>query len=330
MAIHAFVDDFAMSPIAKLNGELIVIPCKPLDIVRGAVTIRRGASAPSWPLWLDRAAMAFEILSIVRGSGPLGLGRGDLEASLLLDHLDATEKARASYRVGMGVAHLLGQELLGLRAVTHVDPLVSTGGITLFKGKRRPDLVGHDLLDGWVVIEAKGRSETPRDDVVEQAKLQAENVDLVTNKRHAKVSPLARVACVTDLSAKPIRAEFVDPPEPDAQAESTSRRTYAVDGPAFLSNYYSSVGDLIEATGQPSSPIPGVPDAFGARLPGTSIWLGLARSVREALTAPPEKRGARVRAALQDWEAIRLGADDETTSIGRDGHVVHLGPTPQH
>lgn len=176
--------------------------------MRGAVTIRRPLPvALRWRSFLDRSSAALQILALVRGGGALGLGGGDLSASGMHEALDGTEKGAASYRLGMALAHLLSQDLLGLREVQHVDPVLDADDLTLVAGRRRPDLVGYDIHDAWSVIEAKGRTGSPGADVVNGAKRQAENVDLVRNATGALVSPAARVASVTDLSATPLHVD---------------------------------------------------------------------------------------------------------------------------
>jgi hypothetical protein len=194
VTIAVFVDGFSLGPATALNGTTTLIDYTVADLVRGAVTIRRDVPAQlRVRSLLDHASAALQILSVMRGGGPLGLFPGPLHTSEMHAALDSTEKGSASYRVGMAVAHLLGQDLLDLREVRHVDPLFAAGDLTLLAGRRRPDLIGLDANDDWSVIEAKGRSDGPDDAVLDNAKEQSENVDLVRNSTGAMISPTCRV-----------------------------------------------------------------------------------------------------------------------------------------
>lgn len=364
--ITAFIDDFAVGPAVAFNGDTVSLDYRVVDVIRGAVTIRRPVPpALIFRSLLDRSSAALQILAVLRGGGALGLGAGSLRMSPMHAMLDGTEKGGASYRVGMALAHLLAQDLLDLREVRHVDPLVG-GDVTLVAGRRRPDLIGLDANDSWSVVEAKGRTESPDADVLTGAKEQAENVNLVRNTTGAMVAPAARVASVADLSGNPIHVDFVDPPEPEERG-SKDRRVYGVDEAGFVRNYYETIRDLEAVAGGLTGDVPGRPDGVevrGARLPGSTIWLAVGKEIADAAHDSGDDAVAAVRKAQDGWNArtakartpgrpapevedqsvrpVGKGDDDEQvagdrvadvasedrTSIGPDGYMVHieLGP----
>ena len=248
----------------------------------------------------------------------------------------------------MAAAHLLAQDLLGLREVRHVDPLVTAGDITLVSGRRQPDLVGFDTYDAWAVVEAKGRSNAPEPDVLTKAKGQAENVNLVRNSTGTMISPMARVASLTDISTTPLHTDFVDPPDPEKEDERTIT-TYGVEPDVFVRSYFASIEELGLLMGGLTAEVPGIPEDLnvqGARLPGTRLWLAVDTGVRTAYTAP-DSVVERVRDAQEGWESrtrerrrrldvrepeaetaeddLPVAPDDAAlTSVGPDGYVVHF------
>ncbi|WP_218868388.1 hypothetical protein [Pseudoclavibacter chungangensis] len=84
------------------------------------------------------------------------------------DHLDPSEKTSLSYFLGLAMASLVAEEVLGLEATAHADVVLRMLGRPI-PAKERPDLIGfHPSPNGPVtptngfgraLIEAKGRSQ---------------------------------------------------------------------------------------------------------------------------------------------------------------------------
>jgi len=94
-----------------------------------------------------------------------------------------------------------------------------------------------------------------------------------------------------------------------------------VDPEEFLAFHYSAVPDLLEAQGGPQ-PAPADlsgDDLVGAYLPGTEFWLGVDRSL---LSAPA--RAWLDRGSETGFSIAQPNLSPEI-SVGRDGHVLHLG-----
>ena len=95
--------------------------------------------------------------------------QGQLRKSDAYRYLDPSEKAAASYFIGLTLASLMARKRLGIHWLMHLDvyhdslqPGLSASG--------RPDLVGLDAQDEWHVVEAKGRSNGLDSKVVRKAK----------------------------------------------------------------------------------------------------------------------------------------------------------------
>jgi hypothetical protein len=325
--IDVHIDDFEFDPLAALNGATFPVPFAPIDIARGAVTVSRpvprGTALRSL---MDHASTALQILALL-DDGVTAAGwsaAGPMTKSSLFAVLDPTEKANTSYRIGTGVAHLCTQDLLDVDQLGHLDRLIGAGQATLVAGDSRPDLVGQDTVGNWAVVEAKGRSNGVSPQDIELAKRQCENVAQVGDPLGAMGPPLWRVASMTDMAKTPIAVRFVDPPAPD----DGKRTVIQVDPVGLLRGYYSLVAAAAEYTG-PVQPLPGQPDVLGARLPGSTVWVGLAQPVRETLDGPDEGLRERLSATRPEMTERRAatetsGEEGRRTSIGPDGFVLHV------
>ena len=345
------IANFACPPLNALNGNVVHMRMGPLDVVRGAVTIRRPATAAlQLRNWLDYGATALQIIAALRGGGPFGLtGSGPLQAAAYFTSLDPSEKASISYRVGMGIAHVLAKELLGAVEVGHLDAARRAGLVNFASDRKQPDLVGLDRSASDVlVIEAKGRSNGGVRHAITQAKVQAENVLEAGTNLGNFGPPLYRIASVADLSKTPLEVRFVDPPAGDDDLDEGASQAPArlrVEPELFTRSYYGAVAELAELSGELTADIPGLPaglPARGSRLPGTRIWLALADSVSEALQESDDRLVARVRRAQELWQrehvtALRpndlspTGSEGDAelnawTSVGGDGFLLHVEP----
>lgn len=329
--LDVFIDDFA-PPMSVFNGATLSRAYAPIDVARGAVFITRFVAPVAPALWLrsamDQAATALQIMSILDDGTPGGLGwstAGPMQISALLDELDGTEKGGVSYRVGMGIAHLLSQDLLGALSLGHFDRLWHNGDAVLTAGASRPDLVGQDGAGNWLVVEAKGRSNGVDESDLVAAKRQAENVGGVGLSPATLTAPLWRVASVADMSTVPLHVHFLDPPGDD----DTPRPDVLIDPVSLLQGSFELVDEAVRRDG-PSRRVPGTPaelDVQGARLPGSQVWVGKTAAARAARTG--DRVGLRDRLQAQRSRHDDAGSQladevDRLTSIGPDGSVLHI------
>ena len=69
-------------------------------------------------------------------------------------NLDLSEKSAVSYFTGLTMAKLFSEKLLRVPWLAHVDLLKNIW----FSSANRPDLIGMNFNQDWIVVEAKGRS----------------------------------------------------------------------------------------------------------------------------------------------------------------------------
>ena len=152
--------------------------------------------------------------------------------------------------------------------------------------KERGDFVGLDQHLDWHVVEAKGRSHKVSQATIDGAKAQAARIQSIDNH-----PPKTCVACVTDLSAAPIKVYLQDPPTGRDQP----RRINVAD---FWTYYYGNIAAFIE-----QSPEKGRVDdlddySFGRFYPGltpleypwmmSDLYIGLPKSVMLNPSVAPE------------------------------------------
>lgn len=296
------------NPFAGINTAERIIEADVIDVARAAATVGGPVDGTAWAC-SQRVAGIFHSVFAALSEG----GRGDqLEASCLFIELESTEKGGLSFRLGMAMTAVVAEELLDIYLLEHLNARNSS--VAPKGGQRRADLFGLDINDRCHVIEAKARAHGYGKDLVEYAKSQAENVNLVDTSKGLLV-PVTRSAAITDLSQKPIHVLFSDP-------ESSLPRgsTYEFDLDAVLGWHYSVVPNLVEASGRSDPPRDLGMDTVGAFLPGTEIWLG----VRSELFRPTRTPW---RETIKTLEAVRSDDLDRhrlPTSIGRDGHILQL------
>ena len=163
--------------------------------------------------------------------------QGQLRKSSAYRHLDPSEKAAASYFIGLTSASLMARQCLGIHWLMHLDvyhDLLQPG----LSASGRPDLVGLDAGSQWHVIEAKGRSNGLDTRVVAKAKEQTRKLRTVCGQ-----APILRVASVAHFSRETLALCVEDP---------VGRDTDAVDWDLtenqFLRDYYDPFVALIDQT----------------------------------------------------------------------------------
>jgi len=161
--------------------------------------------------------------------------QGQLRKSDAYRYLDPSEKAAASYFIGLTLASLMARKRLGIHWLMHLDvyhdslqPSLSAAG--------RPDLVGLDAQDEWHVIEAKGRSNGLDPKLVPKAKEQTRKLETVGGR-----APILRVASVAHFSRGTLALRVADPVGQDQGAVALDLTENQ-----FLRDYYDPFVALID------------------------------------------------------------------------------------
>lgn len=138
---------------------------------------------------------------------------GYLIRSDVYDGLDPTEKGATSYLLGLVMAKLMSQIYLGVPWLMHLDVYRDRVEARL-SGRSRPDLIGQNVANEWVVVEAKGRT-GPRDaGALAQAKNQAGEIVSIGGDH-----PILRVGLMAHFTKGWLEVDWEDPEREESQEE---------------------------------------------------------------------------------------------------------------
>lgn len=307
MAIVVRVAGFP-TPYRGLNTAGKTIKVSTADVARAAVTVGGPVDGTAW----RRTQRRVGIIATVHAALAEKRGTHPIRTSTLYERLETTEKSGVSFRLGMAFAAVVAEGILEIKVLEHLNHSNSI----LFPrgGKRRADLFGLDARGDCHVIEAKSRTHGHDRDLVDYAKSQAANIKVV-DVSTGPYTPVTRSASVADLSRTPVHVLFEDPPE-----EGAGEAPYRIDTDQVIGQHYSVVSDLVELRGGSQDPPTKIDaDVVGAYLPGTDVWLGVKRSLYGDSDIPWRER------IEGDAEWKTVNSEEDTISLGRDGHVLQMG-----
>lgn len=309
MAVVVQVKGFT-GPFRGLNTAGESHPVTTADLARAAATVGGPVEGTAW----RRTQRRTGIIATVHAALVEKRATHPVRTSTLYDRLETTEKSGVSFRLGMAFAHIVAERILGITMLEHLNHSNSI----LFPngGKRRADLFGFDANGDCHVIEAKGSTYGPSQALVDYAKSQAANIEVVDVKT-GRYTPQTRSAAVADLSRTPVRVHLEDPPQ-----EAPADEPYRIDTEMVIAHHYSVVPDLVELRGESQDPPTRIDaDVVGAYLQGSDVWLGVEKSLYGESRIPWRRRIETEDAVLEP-----VLAEEDTVSVGRDGHVLQMGP----
>lgn len=191
-------------------------------------------------------------------------GAGRLMRSRLATELDRSEKGALSYALGQAMASIFCAQALGVTHLLHVDRYAMHYGLTFGSGKSRADLFGPGT-NGWVVAEAKGRSNNSDAELVRKLRSQKRTVKSILG-----LTPwvaLGSVACFPDPKYRSLSVLTWDPEDDESDAVN-------IEGTLdqFFVAYYAPIIAAIEAGSEVDT---GDTGFVSARLDGLGLTLGL-------------------------------------------------------
>ena len=116
--------------------------------------------------------------------------KGALVKSALAVELDRSEKVTLSYSLGQALTEIFCERKLGVTHLLHMDRYASRWGVTFTATRKRADLFGL-APNGWVVAEAKGRSNGVEATLPRKLIAQKRSVKSISGKR-----PWLALGCV--------------------------------------------------------------------------------------------------------------------------------------
>lgn len=236
--------------------------------------------------WVHRSAL---VPAYVRR-----LPKGRLRRSALALDLDRSEKVAVSYALGQALTQIFCETGLGVGYLMHLDRYGARFGAAYAATRKRADLIGLGPT-GWVVAEAKGRSNGM------EAALRGK---LIAQKRSVRsiagVPPALALGCVTSFPppAGDMRLDAFDPTESDLESIDVE-----VDVDSYLLAYYEPFLAALDAGSRDDAD--GVARAVFA---GAGVTMGLRRDVEQRARAAAE--GA-VQGLAADLLRLRAGRDNE-------------------
>jgi hypothetical protein len=134
---------------------------------------------------------------------------GRLARSTLALDLDRSEKVALSYALGQAVTGIFCRRLLGVDFLMHVDRYADRFGLRFSSGRKRADLFGRGR-GGWVVAEAKGRSNSMEANLRRQLVGQKRSIVSIGGER-----PWLALGCVASFppEGRRLRIDAFDPEE---------------------------------------------------------------------------------------------------------------------
>ena len=235
---------------------------------------------------------------------------GRLTRSALARELDRSEKINLSYALGQAFSAVFCQQVLGVDRLLHIDRYCQHHNVRFGPGKQRPDLFGAGS-SGWVVAEAKGRSNAMERGLSAKLRSQKSIVRTING-----ADPWLRVGTVSEFPppSRVLRVRAIDPADTTKSPES-----WRVDDDLAALAYYEPFLRLLDA----GDDVPSGDDRDGplvtTSLGPVGVRVSILRSV-VALVAQASREGvpglaARIEAALRatDGDVRRDGTVFETT-----------------
>jgi len=264
--ISCEVSNFNLRDYPKLINQCRELNVSWADLIHASIMVGKSAYAEVVRYGLSsKFEMLFKIAML---KANLIEENGGYVKSKLYLSLDPTEKAAISYYLGMTMSYVVANKLLGIKRLVHLDNMRKAKRIC-FSGPMRPDLIGEDNTDEWVVVEAKGRTNTYSQTAQNKAKQQSLSITSINGKK-----PKVHTACQTYFG-KNMKIKFEDP-EPEYEGLEID-----INRERFLDEYYepfTRVEDLKEVNYSEG-------EFFEISLEQTGVTVGIYRNMYEALSS---------------------------------------------
>lgn len=166
---------------------------------------------------------------------------GRIARSRLALEFDRSEKVNLSYSLGQSLTQIFCERILRITHLMHVDRYATTYDLDFGSSRQRPDLFGPSLA-GWVVAEAKGRSNAMETALKGKLRIQKRGIKTISGK------PIwIALGCVASFppQATGLRIDAFDPPNNGREATDLE-----VDLDQFMLAYYEPFLRAIEAASE--------------------------------------------------------------------------------
>jgi hypothetical protein len=197
---------------------------------------------------------------------------GRIVRSLLALDLDRSEKVAVSYALGQAATGIFCTQLLSIPFLMHVDRYASRYNLVFGASRKRADLFGHSAPMGWIVAEAKGRSNSMEYELRQKLIAQKRSVISITGQQ-----PALALGCVASFppGTSAMRVDAFDP-EPGG----VEPIHIDVDLDRYMLAYYEPFISAIDAGEEESDP--GLRSQIrSVRFQALGVRIGLLRSIEQ-------------------------------------------------
>jgi hypothetical protein len=233
---------------------------------------------------------------------------GVIRRSSLYSSLDRSEKVGVSYALGAAMTGLFCAQQLGVSQLLHLDRYAGALGVNV-RGRKRPDYVGRSSL-GWVVAEAKGRSNAIEPRLASKLEAQKRSVISV-----AGTPPWLAVGVVAHFGSGTLGVRAYDPDDDDPALEPMD---YAIDESLFLLSYYRPFLTAIDSGQLLDVPL----DGFTVSSVGPGVRVGLATPLEEIIRQGPGRDVRGFAPAVDDLVDAVAAVDHR--AVKADGSFVDV------
>lgn len=251
------------APTSLLHRGRLTLTWK--DLVWAAITVGKPGGSylftHGWHSLSDIISRTHAIYANLRTS------KGGLVKSSLYDASDPTEKGATSYFIGMLIAKLACDRLLGTPFLFHFSMTGPMGIPVRMRGTLEPDLVGLLRNGNWIVVEAKGRTHGKDAHALIKAKKQTQAIRSISGSK-----PVYRIASQTYFN--PDMRLILDDPVP----EDRDLIDVEIDMAATYRRYYSAAFEATKNSSDVRSV--GAHKYAFASVPGTGLEIGLSTNLR--------------------------------------------------
>lgn len=220
--------------------------------------------------------------------------------------LDRSEKVNLSYVLGQAATGLFCTKLLDVTFLMHVDRYSDRYRLSFGATRKRADLFGK-CPGGWVVAEAKGRSNSMERELEQKLSAQKRSVSEIAGNR-----PALALGCVASFPpARPeLRVDAFDPTKDDPDAVA-----FDIELDRYILAYYEPFLTAIEFGEGESNQGAYVT----ARIGGLNLRIGLLRSVAERMQSARDGATTGLHNFVLSALSENAALDDRSF---RDGTVV--------
>lgn len=238
----------------------------------------------------------------------LRVGAGNrMVRSRLATDLDRSEKVAVSYALGQAMTGVFCEQLLGVDHLLHVERYAHRYGVRFGSTGQRPDLIGRSR-SGWVVAEAKGRSNGMESALAQKLWDQKRSISSIQG-----VAPWCALGCVASFPPKTrsMRVDAVDPEDEEPEAVELS-----IDEDLYVLAYYEPFAIAIDggSSAETDGQITRVTfEGLGLTMGLDGAVLELVRAAREgSVVGLAERVEERLESTEREASAFRDGSEFET------------------